>query len=64
MPNKMALSFFRRMKDEGVMAIFLKSCSQKLEKEDDFECLDAFHEGEFRRTLRSLAPSEAEFNGE
>ena len=49
------------MKDEGAMAVFLKSCSQKFEKEDDFKSLD---EGEFHRTLRSSAPSEAEFYGE
>ena len=60
----MALSFFDRTKDERVMGIFLKSCSQKLENEDDFVSLDAFDDGEFHRTLRSLAPSEAEFYGE
>ena len=27
--NKMEFSFFHRMKDEGVMAVFLKSCSWK-----------------------------------
>ena len=48
------------MKDEGVMAIFLKSCSQKFEK-DNFESLDDFDEGKFHRMLQNLAPSEAEF---
>ena len=57
------LVFLCRTKDERVMAIFLKSCSQKLEK-DDFECLYSFDEGEFHCTLQSLASSEAEFNGE
>ena len=55
------------MKDEGVMAVFMKSCSLKLEKEgkeNNFESLDAFDEGEFHRTLQSLAPSEVEFYGE
>ena len=37
---------------------------EKKENEADFESLDAFEEGEFRRTLRRLAPSEAEFYGE
>ena len=46
------------------MAVFLKSCSQKKENEDDFESLDAFDEGKFHCTLQSLAPSEAEFYGE
>lgn len=43
------------------MAVFLESCGQKLEKEDD---LDAFDEGDFHQTLQSLAPPEAEFYGE
>ena len=63
----MALSFLRKIKDEGVMAIFLKSCSQKSEKkenEDNFKCLYVFDKGEFHSMLRSLAPSEAEFKGE
>ena len=37
---------------------------EKKENEDDFEFLDGFNEGDFHRTLRSLAPSEAEFYGE
>ena len=36
------------MKDEeGVMAVFLKSYSQKKENEDNFVSLDAFDEGKF-----------------
>ena len=38
------------MKDEGDMAIFLKSCNQKVEKKEnknDFESLDAFDESKF-----------------
>ena len=52
------------MKDEGVMALFMRRCREKKENEADFESLDAFEEGKFRRTLRRLAPSEAEFYGE
>ena len=37
---------------------------EKKENEDDFEFLDGFNEGDFHRTLQSLAPSEAEFYGE
>ena len=35
---------------------------KNLEKKEN-EALDAFEEGEFRRTLQRLAPSEAEFYG-
>ena len=36
------------MKDEGVMAVFLKRCSKK---KDDFEFLDALDKGEFYHSL-------------
>ena len=36
---------------------------EKKENEVDFDFMDAFHEGEFCRTLRRLAPSGLEFNG-
>ena len=51
---------FCRMKDG---AVFLKSCSQKLEKkekDDDFESLDASEKYSYCM-FQSLAPSEAEF---
>ena len=35
--NKMALSFLCRMKDDEVMVIFLKSCNQKLEEEEEWQ---------------------------
>ena len=52
------------MKDEGVMVIFWRAAVKSKEKEDDFECFDAFHEVKFHHTFQSLAPSEVEFNGE
>ena len=53
-PNKIVFVFCR-MKDKGIMAVFLKSCSQKLKKEgkkDDFEYLDASDKDEFHRMLQ------------
>ena len=65
--TRWCLVFLCRTKDEEVMAIFLKSCSQKLEKEGKwryFKCLYVFDKGKFHCTLQSLAPSEVEFNSE
>ena len=58
MTNKKALSFFRGMKDKGVMVVFLQSLHLKVEKkenENDFESMDAFEKGKFHRTLQNLA---------
>ena len=44
--------------------IFSRSVVKNLKKKDDFKFLDIFDEGEIHRTLRRLAPIEAEFYGE
>ena len=62
-----ALILFVGWKMKELQPFFWRAVVKNLEKkenEDDFEFLDGFNEGDFHRTLRSLAPSEAEFYGE
>ena len=64
MLNKMALSSFPRLKDEGVIAFLCRDAVKNLKKkgiEDNFEFLNAVDKGKFRRML---APSIPIFYGE
>ena len=64
MTNKMALK--ELLKTKELWPFFCRGAVKNLEKKEnevDFEFVDAFHEGEFRRTLRRLAPSKLESYG-